>query len=56
MIDLFFGNNAKRSLGRHLKEHGVQTEDFKHQRCQKSYKSKNVLLRHQKENCAGFPF
>ena len=40
---LFFRNNAKRSLVRHLKEHGVQTEDFKCQACQKTFKSKDGL-------------
>ena len=49
---LFFGNNAKRSLVRHLKEHGVQTEDFKCQACQKTFKSKDGPLRHQIEVCA----
>ena len=54
---LFFGNNAKRSLGSHLRVvHGAQTEDFKCQACKKTVMSKGVLLRHQKENCAGFPF
>jgi len=49
---LFSGNQAKRSLGRHLKEHGVQTEDFKCQGCQKTFPSKDNLLGHQKGACA----
>ena len=49
---LFSGNQAKRSLGRHLKEHGVQTEDFKCQGCQKTFTAKDNLMGHQKGACA----
>ena len=49
---LFSGNQAKRSLGRHLKEHGVQTEDFKCQGCQKTFTAKDNLMSHQKGACA----
>ena len=49
---LFVGKKAKRSLGRHLKEHGVQTEDFKCQACQKTFTAKDNLTSHQKGACA----
>jgi hypothetical protein len=49
---LFSGNQAKRSLVRHLQVHGVQTEDFKCRACQKTFKAKDNLMSHQKGACA----
>ena len=49
---LFSGNQAKRSLVRHLQIHGVQTEDFKCRACQKSFTTKNNLTSHQNGACA----
>ena len=49
---LFSGNQAKRSLTRHLQVHGVQTEDFKCRACQKTFTTKNNLMSHQKGACA----